>query len=58
MPWMGCLANTYQLTSSKGEVLNEMGDMLSDMFLYFPLFKYEAGSLVSDSNFFVPESNE
>ena len=39
----GMLAKTYQLSSIKGEVLNEMEDMISDVFIYFPLLKYEVG---------------
>jgi CDP-diacylglycerol---glycerol-3-phosphate 3-phosphatidyltransferase len=32
----GMMAKTYNLQSKKGEVLNELGDIVSDFFLFFP----------------------
>lgn len=36
----GMMARQYQLSSSLGQVLNELGDVLSDAVLYFPLAIY------------------
>ena len=33
----GMMAKTYQLQSKKGAILNEMGDIISDLVLYAPL---------------------
>jgi CDP-diacylglycerol--glycerol-3-phosphate 3-phosphatidyltransferase len=41
----GMMARTYHQQSKKGEVLNELGDIVSDLFIYFPLIQYEPGSL-------------
>lgn len=41
----GMLARTYNKTSPLGEVLNEVGDVLSDAFLYFPFIVFVQGSL-------------
>lgn len=35
----GMMARTYNMQSKKGEVLNELGDVVSDMFIYIPLMK-------------------
>lgn len=35
----GMMARTYQMQSRLGEVLNEVGDIVSDVFLFFPLVK-------------------
>ncbi|MCC6460911.1 MAG: CDP-alcohol phosphatidyltransferase family protein [Saprospiraceae bacterium] len=35
----GMMARNYQMQSRLGEVLNEMGDIVSDIFLFFPLLK-------------------
>ncbi|MDR2918373.1 MAG: CDP-alcohol phosphatidyltransferase family protein [Tannerella sp.] len=37
----GMMARKYNQQSKKGEVLNELGDIISDLFIYFPLLKYE-----------------
>lgn len=37
----GMMARKYNQQSKKGEVLNELGDIVSDLFIYFPLLKYE-----------------
>ena len=37
----GMMARTYNQQSKKGEVLNELGDVVSDLFIFFPLIKYE-----------------
>lgn len=37
----GMMARTYHQQSKKGEVLNEIGDVVSDLFIYFPLIRYE-----------------
>ena len=36
------MARTYQQQSKIGEVINEVGDVISDLFIYFPLLKFEA----------------
>jgi len=35
----GMMARTYNMQSKMGEVLNEFGDVVSDMFIYLPLLK-------------------
>ncbi len=35
----GMMARTYNMQSKKGEILNELGDVVSDLFMFFPLFK-------------------
>lgn len=35
----GMMARSYQMQSRLGEVLNEVGDIISDIFLFFPLLK-------------------
>lgn len=37
----GMMARIYKQQSKKGELLNEFGDVVSDLFIYFPLVKYE-----------------
>ena len=41
----GMMARTYNQQSKKGELLNELGDVMSDLFIYFPLIKFEPQSL-------------
>jgi len=38
----GMMARTYGQQSKKGEVLNEVGDVISDIFIFFPLLKFES----------------
>ncbi len=38
----GMMARTYNQQSKKGEILNELGDVVSDVFIFFPLLKYES----------------
>ena len=37
----GMMAKKYNLQSKSGEVLNEIGDILSDVVIYFPLLYFE-----------------
>ena len=37
----GMMARTYSQQSKLGEVLNELGDVVSDQLIYFPLLKFE-----------------
>lgn len=37
----GMMARKFNQQSKTGEVLNELGDIISDLFIYFPLLKYE-----------------
>ncbi|MFY0688766.1 MAG: CDP-alcohol phosphatidyltransferase family protein [Cyclobacteriaceae bacterium] len=37
----GMMATTYHLQSKKGEVLNEMGDIISDLFIYIPIIQFQ-----------------
>ncbi len=37
----GMMARTYNQQSKKGEILNEIGDIVSDLFVFFPLLKFE-----------------
>lgn len=41
----GMMARTYNQQSKLGEVLNEVGDVVSDVAIFFPLIKYESNSL-------------
>ncbi|MDR2122602.1 MAG: CDP-alcohol phosphatidyltransferase family protein [Flavobacteriaceae bacterium] len=41
----GMMARKYNQTSTKGEMLNEIGDIVSDLFVFFPLLKYQPESL-------------
>jgi CDP-diacylglycerol--glycerol-3-phosphate 3-phosphatidyltransferase len=41
----GMMAKKYNLTSNTGEMLNEMGDIVSDLFVFFPLLKFESEAL-------------
>jgi CDP-diacylglycerol--glycerol-3-phosphate 3-phosphatidyltransferase len=41
----GMMARVYNQQSKKGEILNELGDVISDIALFFPLLKFEAQSL-------------
>jgi len=37
----GMMARIYNQQTKKGEVLNELGDIISDIFIFFPLLIYE-----------------
>lgn len=37
----GMMARIYNQQSKKGELLNELGDVVSDLFIFFPLLKFE-----------------
>lgn len=37
----GMMARTYNQQTKKGEVLNEIGDVISDLFIFFPLLIFE-----------------
>lgn len=37
----GMMARVYQQQSKLGEILNELGDVISDVVLFFPLLKFE-----------------
>jgi putative enzyme len=41
----GMMAREFGQTSRLGEVLNELGDVVSDVFIFFPLLKYHPESL-------------
>jgi CDP-diacylglycerol--glycerol-3-phosphate 3-phosphatidyltransferase len=41
----GMMARTYNQQSKTGEVLNELGDIISDLFIYFPLILFEKNIL-------------
>lgn len=41
----GMMARTYNQQSKKGEILNEVGDVISDFFIYFPLLLFEKEQL-------------
>ena len=41
----GMMAREFGQSSRLGEVLNEMGDVVSDVFIFFPLLKYHPESL-------------
>jgi CDP-diacylglycerol--glycerol-3-phosphate 3-phosphatidyltransferase len=41
----GMMARTYNMQSKKGEILNELGDIISDIFIFFPLLVHEKDNL-------------
>lgn len=41
----GMMARKFSQTSKLGEVLNEVGDIVSDMIIFFPLIKFQPESL-------------
>lgn len=41
----GMMARLFNQTSKKGEVLNEVGDIVSDVMIFFPLLKFHPESL-------------
>ncbi|MEB3005263.1 CDP-alcohol phosphatidyltransferase family protein [Capnocytophaga sp. G2] len=41
----GMMAREFGQTTRLGEILNEVGDVLSDVFIFFPLLKYHPESL-------------
>src|SRR5690606_16887014 len=41
----GMMAREYKQTSNLGEVLNEIGDIVSDVIIFFPLLKFQPESL-------------
>lgn len=42
----GMMARHYDQGSKKGEVLNETGDIVSDLFVFFPLLLYEKEAIL------------
>lgn len=41
----GMMARTFNQQTKKGEILNEIGDIISDLFIFFPLLIYEKENL-------------
>lgn len=41
----GMMARNYNQQTKKGEILNEIGDVISDLFIFFPLLIYEKDNL-------------
>ncbi len=41
----GMMARVYHQQSQKGELLNEVGDIVSDVAIFFPLLKFENGAV-------------
>lgn len=41
----GMMARTYNQQSKFGEVLNELGDIFSDLFIFFPLLKFGSSNM-------------
>ena len=41
----GMMARTYNQQTKKGEILNEIGDVISDIFIFFPLLIFEKDNL-------------
>lgn len=41
----GMMARYYKQSSAKGEILNETGDIISDVFIFFPLLKFESAEI-------------
>ena len=42
---LGMMARKFNQTSKLGEVLNEVGDIVSDVIIFFPLLKFQPESL-------------
>lgn len=43
----GMMARVYNMQSKLGEMLNELGDIVADLFIYFPLLKFEKNNIYS-----------
>lgn len=43
----GMMARVYSMQSKLGEILNELGDIVADLFIYFPLLKFEKDNIYS-----------
>ena len=41
----GMMARTYNQQTKKGEILNELGDIISDLFIFFPLLFFEQANI-------------
>lgn len=41
----GMMARRYNQISKKGEIFNEVGDVISDVFVFFPLIKFQPESI-------------
>ena len=41
----GMMARTYNQQTKKGEILNELGDIISDLFIFFPLLVFEQANI-------------
>ncbi len=41
----GMMARIYNQQTKKGELLNEFGDVISDLLIFFPLLKYESSNI-------------
>ena len=41
----GMMARSYNQQSKKGEALNELGDLISDFFIFLPLIKFEPANI-------------
>ena len=41
----GMMAKSYNQSTKRGELLNEVGDVVSDLFIFFPLLKHETTHL-------------
>jgi len=41
----GMMARVHNQQSKKGELLNELGDVISDLFIFFPLLIFESGQI-------------
>lgn len=47
----GQMARVYNQQSKKGEILNEVGDVISDVFIFFPLLLHESQNIYLISAF-------
>ena len=52
----GMMARRYNQVSKKGEVYNELGDVVSDLFVFFPLIKHEPEAIYAVVLFIVMSS--
>jgi CDP-diacylglycerol--glycerol-3-phosphate 3-phosphatidyltransferase len=48
----GMMARTYNQQTKKGEILNELGDVISDLFIFFPLLFFEQANAYLIVTFF------
>ena len=54
----GMMAREFQQTTSLGEILNELGDVISDVFIFFPLLKISPRKPLFSSYFYCAQRSQ